>query len=102
MIVVKAPLRVSLFGGGTDIPEYYQEHGSTIVSFALDKSIYVIHNPRPSGGYRLAYSKVEELDSLEEAKHTIVKAWATKQGSIPPCTLSIIIRFINLMYIKLL
>jgi D-glycero-alpha-D-manno-heptose-7-phosphate kinase len=66
MKIIKSPLRVSLFGGGTDIPEYYEQHGATIISFALDKSIYLIHNGRPTGGCRLSYGKVEEVNSLLE------------------------------------
>lgn len=90
MHVIKAPLRVSLFGGGCDIPEYYTKHGAIIVSFALNRSIYLIHNPRPTGGYRLSYSKVEELDSLSEAEHTLVRVAERTYGFKAPCTLSIV------------
>jgi len=90
LFVVKAPLRVSLFGGGTDIPEYYSKHGSLIISFAISRSIYLIHNPRPTGGYRLSYSKVEELDSLLKAEHTLVRIAERLYRFKSPCTLSII------------
>lgn len=90
MRIIKAPLRVSLFGGGTDLPEYYQEHGSTIISFAIDKHIYLVHNPRPTGGYRLTYSEVEELSTLTDAKHTLIRQAALIYGNPEPCTLSII------------
>jgi D-glycero-alpha-D-manno-heptose-7-phosphate kinase len=90
LLVVKAPLRVSLFGGGTDIPEYYSKHGSLIISFALNCSIYLIHNPRPTGGYRLSYSKVEELDDLLKAEHTIIRAAERLYRFGSPCTFSIV------------
>ena len=90
MIVIKAPLRVSLFGGGTDIPEYYSQHGSVIISFALSRSIYLIHNERPTGGYRLSYSQVEELDNLLKAEHTLVRIAERLYRFKSPCTLSII------------
>ena len=90
MIVIKAPLRVSLFGGGTDIPEYYSQHGSVIISFALSRFIYLIHNERPTGGYRLSYSQVEELDNLLKAEHTLVRIAERLYRFKSPCTLSII------------
>lgn len=89
MIVVKAPLRVSLFGGGCDFPEFYEEHGATIVSFAITQYMHLIWNPRPTGGCRLSYGKVEELDSFEKASHTLVRAFAVKYGIEEPGTLSI-------------
>jgi len=90
MHIIKAPLRISLFGGGTDLPEYYEENGSTIISMAIDKYMYLTHNPRPTGGYRLTYSKVEELHSLTNAKHTIISQSALDYGDPEPCTLSIV------------
>ncbi|NIM47918.1 MAG: hypothetical protein GTO22_01415, partial [Gemmatimonadales bacterium] len=74
MEVVRAPLRVSLFGGGTDYPHHYEEHGMTVISFALTRRIYVTRNPRPTGGCRVSYSQVEELDTLTTARHTLVRA----------------------------
>ena len=90
MRIIKAPLRISLFGGGTDLPEYYEQHGSTIISMAINKHIYLVHNPRPTGGYRLSYSNVEELSTLTTAKHTIIRQFAQDYGELEPCTLPII------------
>jgi D-glycero-alpha-D-manno-heptose-7-phosphate kinase len=90
MRIIKAPLRISLFGGGTDLPEYYEKHGSTIISMAINRHIYLVHNGRPTGGYRLSYSNVEELSSLTTAKHTIIRQFAQDYGELEPCTLSII------------
>ena len=90
MRVIKAPLRVSLFGGGTDIPEYFNNFGATIVSFAINRHIYLTHNPRPTGGYRVTYDKVEELNSLAEAEHTLVQAAEERYDLGEPCTLSIV------------
>jgi D-glycero-alpha-D-manno-heptose-7-phosphate kinase len=90
MIVVKSSLRVSLFGGGTDFPSYYEEHGSTIISFALNLRMHTVWNKRPTGGCRLSYSRVEELPSLRDAEHTIVRACANEHGFAEPCTLTII------------
>lgn len=77
-----------MFGGGTDLPEYRREFGSTILSFAINKHMYVTHNERPTGDYRISYSEVEELESLKDAKHTLVCAAAEKK-QFNPCTLTI-------------
>lgn len=90
MKVVKAPLRVSLFGGGCDLPEYADKYGATIVSFALDASIYLTWNQRHTGGCHLSYNEVEELDTLADADHDLVSAAATVYGIPEPCTLTIV------------
>ena len=87
--MIRAPLRVSLFGGGTDQPEYYRDYRSVFISFAINRYIYIIHNERPTGGYRVSYSEVEELANLSEAKHTLV-AELGRQYDLPPCTLTIV------------
>jgi D-glycero-alpha-D-manno-heptose-7-phosphate kinase len=62
---------------------YYEQHGATIVSFAINRYIYVTHNDRPTGGCRLSYSEVEELPTLAEAKHTLVRAVARRRFPEP-------------------
>jgi len=90
MRISRASLRVSLFGGGTDLPSYYEREGATIISFALDRSIYVSINERPTGGCRLSYSEVEELTSLQEAQHSLVARAALEWGFKEPCTMTIV------------
>jgi D-glycero-alpha-D-manno-heptose-7-phosphate kinase len=90
MKIVRAPLRVSLFGGGTDLAPFVDEHGSTIISFAIDKYMHLIWNPRPTGGCHLGYSQVEELDTLKDAQHTLVREAAQRYGIEEPCTLTIV------------
>ncbi|GAF68169.1 unnamed protein product, partial [marine sediment metagenome] len=89
MKIIRAPLRVSLFGGGTDLDPYCSEHGSTIISFAINRHIYLTWNDRPTGGCRLSYSQVEELELLRDAEHTLVRE-AVKDGIPEPCTLTIV------------
>ena len=72
------------------MPEYYEKWGCTIISFAVDLSMYLVHNSRPTGGFRLTYSEVEELSTLTTAKHTLVRQAALDYGIDKPCTLSII------------
>jgi len=91
MIVIRAPLRVSLFGGGTDLDPFCSKHGSTIISFAINRYIYLTWNPRPTGGCHLGYSKVEELETLKDAEHTLVREAARTYRAIKePCTLTIV------------
>lgn len=90
MKVIRAPLRVSLFGGGTDLDPFCSEYGSTIISFALNRHIYLSWNERHTGGCRLTYSRVEELDSLRDAEHTLVRETAQRYGIPEPCTLTIV------------
>jgi len=90
MIIIRAPLRVSLFGGGTDLDPFCSKHGSTIISFAINRYIYLTWNPRPTGGCHLGYSKVEELETLKDAEHTLVREAAKRYGIQEPCTLTIV------------
>ncbi|HVS84904.1 MAG TPA: hypothetical protein VHD91_04680 [Gaiellaceae bacterium] len=72
MILARAPLRITLGGGGTDLPSYYESHGGLVVSAAIDKYVYVAVN-RPAGDdlIRLKYSQSEEVASLDEIRHDL-------------------------------
>jgi galactokinase/mevalonate kinase-like predicted kinase len=73
MIICQTPLRVSFFGGGTDLPEFFLEHGGAVLATAIDKYIYhsVSHFPSRLFDYsiRLAYRKVECVNELAEIEH---------------------------------
>ena len=74
MIISKTPLRVSLLGGGTDFPKYFNSFESNILSAAINKSIYVSINTNVLGSYsKLSYSKTEIIDSTEQISHPIIK-----------------------------
>jgi D-glycero-alpha-D-manno-heptose-7-phosphate kinase len=76
MIITKTPFRVSLFGGGTDYPFWYKEHGGEVVSFTIDKYCYLTTRVLPpffNHNYRIAYSVVETLKSYTEIKHPAVR-----------------------------
>jgi D-glycero-alpha-D-manno-heptose-7-phosphate kinase len=73
MIITKTPLRISLVGGGTDIPEFYLKHGGAVISMAIDKYIYVMVNKKFDGGVRVSYSITENVNESEELKHDIVR-----------------------------
>lgn len=73
MIIVRSPLRVSLGGGGTDLPSYYKEHGGFLVTAAIDKYVYIILNQRFTDKFLLKYSRLEEVASVEGIQHPIVR-----------------------------
>jgi len=90
MKIVRAPLRISLFGGGSDLEPYCSKYGSTIISFAINRYMYLTWNERPTGGCRVSYSKVEEIPFLAQAEHTLVRQAAVVHGIAEPCTLTIV------------
>lgn len=74
MIISQTPLRMSFVGGGSDLPAYYREHGGAVLSTAIDKYVYVSINRKFDGGIRLAYSKTEEVTSIDNIEHELVRA----------------------------
>ena len=74
MIISQTPLRVSLVGGGTDLPAFCTREPGAVVSIAIRKYTYVMVNRRFDSTIRVAYSKTEIVDSLPQVQHTIVRA----------------------------
>lgn len=74
MILARAPLRIPLGGGGTDLPSYYHRHGGFIVSAAIDKYVYVyVNRPAADDLIRLKYSKSEQVATPDEIQHDLVR-----------------------------
>jgi D-glycero-alpha-D-manno-heptose-7-phosphate kinase len=76
MIITKTPYRVSLFGGGTDHPNWYNEFGGEVISATIDKYCYLTSRILPpffEHRYRIAYSKIETVRNLDEIKHPAVR-----------------------------
>lgn len=84
MIQTRTPLRISLCGGGTDLPEFYNKHPGAVISFSIDKYIYVSVNKKFDGKLRVSYSKTENVDSVEYLQHDLVretlKSFKIKKG----------------------
>ena len=74
MIISRTPLRMSFAGGGSDLPGFYRRHGGAVVSTAIDKYIYVNVNKKFDNGIRIAYSKTEEVASVDQIEHNLVRA----------------------------
>lgn len=81
MIISRTPLRISFLGGGTDLPAFYQEEEGAVLSTTIDKYIYITVNDRFDSSYRLAYSKTEICDSIEQIEHKIFKSVLAKYGA---------------------
>ena len=73
MIITKTPLRISLFGGGTDLKAYYKTGHGSVLNMSIDKYIYIIVNPKFDKSIRVSYSKTEIVDKVEDLQHPIVK-----------------------------
>ena len=73
MIITRSPLRITLGGGGTDLPSYYREHEGFLLAAAIDKYVYVnVMRPFTHGIY-LKYSKLEHVELIDEVKHPIIR-----------------------------
>jgi D-glycero-alpha-D-manno-heptose-7-phosphate kinase len=73
MIITQTPLRIGLLGGGTDLPDYYREHGGRVLNCAIDKYIYVIVKQRFDDDIYLNYSKKEIVSSVGDLEHELVR-----------------------------
>lgn len=78
MNVARSPLRVSLVGGGSDLPSFYEKHGTgSVCSFAINKYVYVMAKNLPDVfpyRYKLGYSTTELCNSASEIRHPIIRA----------------------------
>ncbi len=73
MIITRSPLRISLGGGGTDLPSYYREHGGFLIAAAIDKYVYINVHRRFVDGFLLKYSSLEEAATIDQIRHPIIR-----------------------------
>jgi D-glycero-alpha-D-manno-heptose-7-phosphate kinase len=73
MIITRSPLRISLGGGGTDLPSYYREHTGFVISAAIDKYVYITLHETFAQEIILKYSRMEHVHRVEEIQHPIVR-----------------------------
>lgn len=76
MIIAKTPFRMSFFGGGTDMPEFYKEHGGAVLSTTFDKYCYVnVRHLPPFFEYttELSYSRTERVKDIDEIQHPAIR-----------------------------
>jgi D-glycero-alpha-D-manno-heptose-7-phosphate kinase len=90
VIFSRAPLRVSLGGGGTDLPSYYRQDGGLLVSGAIDKYVYMLTHTIFQRRYRLKYSQFEEVDDPSEIRHPILRESLVRHWNGDPLEVSVI------------
>jgi D-glycero-alpha-D-manno-heptose-7-phosphate kinase len=73
MIITRSPLRITLGGGGTDLPSYYEDHGGFLVAAAIDKYVYVTVMRPFTPGIFLKYSQLEHVDRVDDVQHRIIR-----------------------------
>jgi len=84
MIIARSPLRITLGGGGTDLPSYYRGHEGFLVSAAIDKYVYVnVMRPFTEGIF-LKYSQLEHVDRIVDVKHPIIREAMQMMGFKTP------------------
>lgn len=73
MIIVRSPLRISLGGGGTDLPSYYQDHSGFLIAAAIDKYVYITLHQTFVEELIIKYSKLERVHSVDQVEHPIIR-----------------------------
>ncbi len=73
MIITRSPLRISLGGGGTDLPSYYQDHSGFLIAAAIDKYVYINLHSTFEQKLIIKYSKMEKVKSIDDVEHPIIR-----------------------------
>ena len=77
MIISRTPFRISLFGGGTDYPAWFNKNSGSVISMSIDKYCYISIRNLPNffeHNYRFVWSKIELIKSINETQHPAIKA----------------------------
>lgn len=88
MIITRSPLRISLGGGATDLPSYYQEHTGFVVAAAIDKYVYITLHQTFVDELIIKYSKMERVTEIDEIQHPLLRE-ALRLTGIPATRLEI-------------
>jgi D-glycero-alpha-D-manno-heptose-7-phosphate kinase len=83
MIISRTPFRVSLFGGGTDYPDWIREHGGAVLGMAINKYCYITARRLPpffEHKHRIVYSAIEAVQEIAQIKHPAVRAVFSEMG----------------------
>ena len=77
MIITRTPFRISFFGGGTDYPQWFKEHGGSVLATTIDKYCYISCRFLPpffDYKHRIVYAKIENVNNIDEIKHPSVRS----------------------------
>jgi D-glycero-alpha-D-manno-heptose-7-phosphate kinase len=84
MVLTRSPMRISLGGGGTDLPSYYRNHGGFLIAAAIDKYVYVSVARPFSPGIILKYSRLENVQKVADVQHPIIRECLALMNHEPP------------------
>jgi D-glycero-alpha-D-manno-heptose-7-phosphate kinase len=84
MLITRSPLRISLGGGGTDLPSYYEDHGGFLIAAAIDKYVWVTISRPFERGIFLKYSKIEHVQNVDDIEHPIIREAFKMMGITEP------------------
>jgi D-glycero-alpha-D-manno-heptose-7-phosphate kinase len=84
VIITRSPLRISLGGGGTDLPSYYREHSGFVISAAIDKYVYITLHPTFVQELIIKYSSMERVRTVEEVQHPLIREALRLTGVAAP------------------
>src|ERR1044071_4386474 len=84
MIIGRSPLRISLGGGGTDLPSYYGAHGGFVVAAAITQYVHVTMHRTPLTEMLIRYSQIERVKTVAEIRHPIIREALTLTGIAGP------------------
>lgn len=83
MLITRTPLRITLGGGGTDLPSYYRRFGSTVISAAINKYVYIGINRTFTDDYFLKYAELERVKDISAIRHSIIRQVLTMHAVGP-------------------
>jgi len=83
MLITRTPLRISIGGGGTDLPTYYRRSGATVVSAAIDKYVFISVNRTFVPDYFVKYAALERAESIDDLQHPIIRECLRDTGIAP-------------------
>lgn len=80
MIITRTPLRISIGGGGTDLPSYYRQFGGFVISAAINRYVYITINRSFFPGYFLKYSEIEAAETIDAIRHPLIREAVCAHG----------------------
>ena len=92
MILTRTPFRISLFGGGTDLPAWFNSNGGAVISFSIDKYCHLSIRELPpyfDYKYRAVYSRIETVNEVEQIEHPAIREAIKKYGNLTKSNLEI-------------
>jgi len=84
LIITRSPLRISLGGGGTDLPSYYRRYGGFVISAAINKYVYITIHQTFFSELIIKYSKMERVQAVDQVQHPIIREALRMVGIVEP------------------